>query len=445
MDKMKVMLTSLGCDKNLVDSEMMLGILSENGFELTSDEKKADVIVVNTCAFILDSKQESIDTLIEYGELKKTGNLKILVCAGCLAERYHDEILKELPEVDIIIGTTAFDRIAEAVRAFKDKALTYLDDTEHKLVYGKKRVLAEGGYTAYLKIAEGCDKKCTYCAIPGIRGSYRSVPMEALVKEARQLASDGVKELVVVAQETTVYGLDIYGEKRLHSLLRELCKIDGISWIRILYCYPEEIYDELIETIAEEPKICHYLDIPIQHSDDTILQRMGRRTNNEYLRNLAWKLRKAIPDIALRTTLITGFPGETEDNFENLKAFVKEMRFDRLGVFAYSAEEGTVAAGMDGQIPDDIKEKRRDEIMLIQQEIAFEKADEKVGMIVPVIIEGRLDDGALVGRTYMDAPDVDGYVFIDSDKDLMSGTIMNVRITGSNEYDLIGEFCDELT
>ena len=284
MDKMKVMLTSLGCDKNLVDSEMMLGILSENGFDLTSDEKKADVIVVNTCAFILDSKQESIDTLIEYGELKKTGNLKILVCAGCLAERYHDEILKELPEVDIIIGTTAFDRIAEAVRAFKDKVLTYLDDTEHKLVYGKKRVLAEGGYTAYLKIAEGCDKKCTYCAIPGIRGSYRSVPMEALVKEAGQLASDGVKELVVVAQETTVYGLDIYGEKRLHSLLRELCKIDGIEWIRILYCYPEEIYDELIEAIAEEPKICHYLDIPIQHSDDTILQRMGRRTNNEYLR-----------------------------------------------------------------------------------------------------------------------------------------------------------------
>ena len=445
MNKMKVMLTSLGCDKNLVDSEMMLGILSENGFELTSDENEADVIVVNTCAFILDSKQESIDTLIEYGELKKTGNLKILVCAGCLAERYHDEILKELPEVDIIIGTTAFDRIAEAVKAYKDKSLTYLDDTERKLVYGKKRILAEGGYTAYLKIAEGCDKKCTYCAIPGIRGSYRSVPMEALIKEANQLASDGVKELVVVAQETTVYGLDIYGEKRLHILLRELCKIDGIEWIRILYCYPEEIYDQLIETIASEKKICHYLDIPIQHSDDTILQRMGRRTNNEYLRNLVGKLRKAIPDIALRTTLITGFPGETEDNFENLKSFVKEMRFDRLGAFAYSAEEGTVAAGMDGQIPDDIKEHRRDEIMLIQQEIAFEKADEKVGMTVPVIIEGRLDDGALVGRTYMDAPDVDGYVFIDSDKDLMSGTIMNVRITGSNEYDLIGEFCDELT
>ena len=445
MNKMKVMLTSLGCDKNLVDSEMMLGILSENGFELTSDENEADVIVVNTCAFILDSKQESIDTLIEYGELKKTGNLKILVCAGCLAERYHDEILKELPEVDIIIGTTAFDRVAEAVKAYKDKSLTYLDDTERKLVYGKKRILAEGGYTAYLKIAEGCDKKCTYCAIPGIRGSYRSVPMEALIKEANQLASDGVKELVVVAQETTVYGLDIYGEKRLHILLRELCKIDGIEWIRILYCYPEEIYDQLIETIASEKKICHYLDIPIQHSDDTILQRMGRRTNNEYLRNLIGKLRKAVPDIVLRTTLITGFPGETEENFENLKSFVKEMRFDRLGAFAYSAEEGTVAAGMDGQIPDDIKEHRRDEIMLIQQKIAFEKADEKVGMTVPVIIEGRLDDGALVGRTYMDAPDVDGYVFIDSDKDLMSGTIMNVRITGSNEYDLIGEFCDELT
>ncbi len=442
MGNMKVMLTSLGCDKNLVDSEMMLGILSENGFELTSDENEAEVIVVNTCAFILDSKQESIDTLIEYGELKKTGNLKILVCAGCLAERYHDEILEELPEVDIIIGTTAFDKIAEAVNAYKDKALTYLDDIEHKLVYGKKRILAEGGYTAYLKIAEGCDKKCTYCAIPGIRGSYRSVPMEVLIKEAGELADSGVKELVVVAQETTVYGVDIYGEKRLHILLQELCKISDIEWIRLLYCYPEEIYDELIDTIGREPKICHYLDIPIQHSDDTILQRMGRRTNNEYLRNLVLKLRKAIPDIALRTTLITGFPGETKENFENLKSFVKEMRFDRLGAFAYSAEEGTIAASMDNQVPDDVKEKRRDEIMMIQQEIAFEKAEEKIGREMPVIIEGRLDDGALVGRTYMDAPDVDGYVFMDSDRDLMSGTIMNVRITGSNEYDLIGEFVE---
>ena len=302
--------------------------------------------------------------------------------------------------------------------------------------------MAEGGYTAYLKIAEGCDKKCTYCAIPGIRGSYRSVPMEVLIKEAGELADSGVKELVVVAQETTVYGVDIYGEKRLHILLQELCKISDIEWIRLLYCYPEEIYDELIDTIGREPKICHYLDIPIQHSDDTILQRMGRRTNNEYLRNLVLKLRKAIPDIALRTTLITGFPGETKENFENLKSFVKEMRFDRLGAFAYSAEEGTIAASMDNQVPDDVKEKRRDEIMMIQQEIAFEKAEEKIGREMPVIIEGRLDDGALVGRTYMDAPDVDGYVFMDSDRDLMSGTIMNARITGSNEYDLIGEFVE---
>ena len=442
----KVLFVSLGCDKNLVDSEEMLGALQQRGFVFTDDEEEADAAIVNTCCFIMDAQKESIDQILALAQRRTEGQLKALIVTGCMAQRYKDEVLREIPEVDAVIGTTAQDRIAPtleeiigtAKEAGRDGRL-FVADQNLRTGTTAERIVTTGGYYSYLKIAEGCDKKCTYCAIPGIRGSYRSVPMEALIKEANQLASDGVKELVVVAQETTVYGLDIYGEKRLHILLRELCKIDGIEWIRILYCYPEEIYDQLIETISSEKKICHYLDIPIQHSDDTILQRMGRRTNNEYLRNLIGKLRKAVPDIVLRTTLITGFPGETEENFENLKSFVKEMRFDRLGAFAYSAEEGTVAAGMDGQIPDDIKEHRRDEIMLIQQEIAFEKADEKVGMTVPVIIEGRLDDGALVGRTYMDAPDVDGYVFIDSDKDLMSGTIMNVRITGSNEYDLIGE------
>ena len=444
MDKMKVMLSSLGCDKNLVDSEMMLGILLDNGFEYTGDENEADIIVVNTCSFILDSKQESIDTLIEYGQLKKTGKLKLLVCAGCLAQRYPGDIKKELPEVDIIIGTTAFDKIAEAVNSYFDnkekECILRIDDIDKKLIYGKRRELSAGSFYAYLKIAEGCDKKCTYCAIPGIRGSYRSVPMDVLINEAESLAGQGVKELILVAQETTVYGTDIYGKKMLHELLKKLCIIDGIEWIRVMYCYPEEIYDELIDTIASEKKICHYLDIPIQHSDDRILQKMGRRTNEKYLRELITKLRDRIPDIAVRTTVITGFPGETDEEAENLVSFVKDMRFERLGAFTYSPEDGTIAADMDGQVDEDIKAARKEKIMLLQQEIAFEKAESLIGKTLPVIIEGRLDDGALVGRTYMDAPDVDGYVFIDSDLDLESGKVMDVRITGSNEYDLIGEF-----
>ena len=442
---MKVMLASLGCDKNLVDSEMMLGILSENGFELTNDENEAEVIVVNTCGFIQDSKQESIDALIEYGELKKNGTLKILVCAGCLAERYHEDIKTELPEIDIVIGTTAFDKIAEAINSYAGEHNQYLDDVEKKLVYGKKRILSTGGHYAYLKIAEGCDKKCTYCAIPSIRGTFRSVPMEVLIKEAEELAIGGVKELIIVAQETTVYGKDIYGEKKIHELIRKLCRIDGIEWIRLLYCYPEEIYDELIDVIKEEPKVCHYLDIPIQHADDYILQRMGRRTDEKYLRNLVDKLRAAIPDICLRTTLITGFPGEKENHFETLKNFVRDIRFDRLGVFTYSAEDGTLAADMEDQVEESVKEARKEEIMLLQQEIVFDKAEDKIGCEFPVIIEGRLDDGALVARSYMDAPDVDGYVFIDSDRDIESGKIIDVRITGCNDYDLIGEFTDEFT
>lgn len=442
MVDMYVMLTSLGCDKNLVESEMMLGLMADAGYTLTDDEMQAEIIIVNTCSFIADAKEESIETLIEYGRLKEEGNLKVLVCAGCLAQRYSDDILKELPEIDVVIGTTAFDQIDQAIKAFianDSKKQTVLDDVDHKLVYGKRRILSTGGHYAHLKIAEGCDKRCTYCAIPLFRGSFRSVPMEALIKEATALAEGGVKELIIVAQETTVYGTDIYGKKSLHILLKELCKIEGIEWIRLLYCYPEEIYDELIETIKNEPKICHYLDIPIQHADDYILQRMGRRTDKKYLEGMIEKLRSNIPDICIRTTLITGFPGETKEHFESMVDFVERMRFDRLGVFTYSPEEDTIAASMDDQIDEEVKADRRDTIMEIQQTIAFEKAEEKVGQVVRCMIEGRIEEGALVARSYMDAPDVDGYVFIDTDRDIESGRMVDVRITSSNEYDLIGE------
>lgn len=444
---MRILLSSLGCDKNLVDSEMMLGMMAESGHEFTDDETLADIIVVNTCSFIMDAKQESIQTLIDFGRLKNEANLKCLICTGCLAERYHDQIREELPEVDIILGTTAYDKIVEAIDTFFEskKSAEYIDDVNTKLVYGKPRISTTGGHYSYLKIAEGCDKKCTYCAIPLFRGAYRSVPMEALLKEARELADKGVKELIIVAQETTVYGKDIYGEKRLHILLKELCKIEGLEWIRLLYCYPEEIYDELIETIKNEPKICKYLDIPIQHADDHILQRMGRRTDRKYLENLISKLRKEIPDICLRTTLITGFPGETDEMFESLCDFVYDMDFDRLGVFTYSPEENTLAAEMDDQIDEDVKAERRDIIMQMQQDISFDKASQKKGMILDCMVEGRLESGALVARSYMDAPDVDGYVFVDTDRDIESGKFIKVRITDSNEYDLIGEIEDEFT
>lgn len=439
---MKVLLTSLGCDKNLVESEMMLGILSSHGYELTDDEYSAEIIIVNTCSFILDAKQESIDTLIEYGRLKEEGKLKLLVCAGCLAQRYPEDIKKELPEVDIIVGTTAFDKIVEAIENHESVTNEYIEDV-NRSVYSKERIVSTGGHYAHLKIAEGCDKRCTYCAIPGFRGSYRSVPLEILVNEAKDLAEKGVKELIIVAQEITVYGKDLYGEKKLHELLKKLCEIDGIEWIRLLYCYPEEIYDELIFVMKNEPKICHYLDMPIQHADDYILKRMGRRTDRAYLENIINKLRQEIPDIALRTTLITGFPGETEEMFNNLLSFVKKMRFDRLGVFTYSAEEGTPAADFPDQVPEDISTNRKNACMELQQQIAFEKAASMEGRIIKCMVEGKVDDGALVMRTYMDAPDVDGYVFVDTDLDLDSGRFVNVRIIGSNEYDLIGEIEDE--
>ncbi len=441
---MRIMFVSLGCDKNLVDTENMLGILKDKGFEFTDDEMQADVIAVNTCCFIHDAKQESINTILEMAEHKKDAVCKALIVTGCLAHRYKDEITKEIPEVDALIGTSSYDKIAEVVLSvIEGKGYSCVEDTDRLPVVKNHRIMTTGGYYEYLKIAEGCDKHCTYCIIPAVRGNFRSFEMEYLLEQARYLADNGTKELILVAQETTVYGTDIYGKKALPELLRKLCRIDGLEWIRILYCYPEEITDELIQVIKEEPKICKYLDMPIQHSSDNILKRMGRRTTRQELVDVITKLRNNIPDIALRTTLITGFPGETEEDIDDLLDFVDTMEFDRLGVFTYSPEEGTPAASMTDQIPENIKEERRNRIMELQQEVSLDKSADMVGRVIPVMVEGKItDDDAYVGRSYKDAPNVDGYVFINTNAQLMSGQIVNVSITGSMEYDLIGELAD---
>lgn len=442
---MKVLCVSLGCDKNLVDSEMMLGLLNREGYTFTDDEMEADIVVVNTCCFIGDAKEESVNTILEMAELKKTARCRALIVAGCLAQRYKEEILDEIPEVDGILGTSTYDEISNVLKQILDgQQVSAFHDLNQSPEVEAERVVTTGGYYAFLKIAEGCDKHCTYCIIPSLRGHYRSVPMERLEAEARSLAAKGVKELILVAQETTLYGMDIYGRKELPALLRRLAAIPGIEWLRIQYCYPEEITDELIETIRTEDKVCNYLDIPIQHASDDILRRMGRKTNQAQLRGMVEKLRSQIPDIALRTTLIAGFPGETEADHEEVMAFVDEMEFERLGVFAYSAEEDTPAADFPDQIAREQKELWRDEIMELQQEIAFEKSESMVGRILEVMIEGKVaDEPAYVGRTYMDAPNVDGYIFVNTGENLMSGDFAKVRVTGAAEYDLIGELYDE--
>lgn len=444
---MKILFISLGCDKNLVDSEVMLGLLASRGYEMIDDEQEADIIVVNTCCFIHDAKQESVDNILEMAEYKKTGKLKALIVTGCLAERYRQEIIDEIPEVDAVLGTTAYDKILDAVdEALEGKHFLEMEDLQALPVVDTKRQITTGGHFAYMKIAEGCDKHCTYCIIPKIRGTYRSVPMEQLIKEAEELAAQGVKELILVAQETTLYGKDLYGEKSLHKLLKELCKVSGIQWIRILYCYPEEITDELIQVIKEEPKICHYLDLPIQHANDEILKRMGRRTSKQELIDIVTKLRKEIPDICLRTTLITGFPGETEEQHQELGEFVDEMEFDRLGVFTYSPEEDTPAATMPDQIDEEVKLERQAELMELQQEIAFDTAENMIGREMLVMIEGKIaDEPAYVGRTYRDAPKVDGLIFVETGELLMSGDFAKVTVTGAEEYDLIGGLTNELT
>ena len=438
---MKILFISLGCDKNLVDTEVMLGLLASRGYQMTDDETEADVIVINTCCFIHDAKEESIQNILEMAEYRKQGKVKALIVTGCLAERYRQEILDEIPEVDEVLGASAFDRILDAVdRALAGERSVMLSDVDALPLPDTRRLVTTGGHFAYLKIAEGCDKHCTYCIIPKIRGSYRSIPMERLIQEAEDLASQGVRELIIVAQETTVYGRDIYGEKKLPELIRRLCQISGLRWIRILYCYPEEITDELIQTMKEEKKVCHYLDLPIQHASDGILKRMGRRTSKQELIDIIKKLRKEIPDICLRTTLITGFPGETEEQHEELMDFVDEMEFDRLGVFTYSPEEGTPAAEMSDQIDEEVKLERQAELMELQQEIAFDKAEQMVGREILVMIEGKVaDENAFVGRTYRDAPNVDGLIFINTDEELLSGDFARVKVTGALDYDLIGE------
>ena len=450
---MKILFVSLGCDKNRVDTEVMLGMLSGRGFTFTDDEEEAEAAVVNTCCFINDAKQESIDTILELSERRKNGQLKALIVTGCLAQRYQEEIQKEIPEVDEILGISSTDKIIEALEETlkRNKLFThknYFDDINKKPVGGQKRLVTTGGLYDYLKIAEGCDKHCTYCIIPKVRGNYRSVPMEQLLADAQNLADQGVTELILVAQETTLYGTDLYGEKKLPELLHKLCKIDGFKWIRIMYCYPEEITKELVQTIKEEPKICHYLDIPIQSGSDRILKKMGRRTNNAEIRELVSYLRQEIPDICIRTTLISGFPGETAADHNETYDLVKDLKFDRLGVFTYSQEEDTPAATMPDQVTERVKNTRRNKLMRLQQEIAFESARNMVGRTVDAVVEGKivdsgdsnLDGFTYVARTYKDAPDIDGFVFVTGvQRELMTGDYLKVNITGSNEYDLIGE------
>lgn len=443
---MKILFISLGCDKNLVDSEEMLGLLNSRGYTFTDDETEADVIIINTCCFINDAKEESVQTILEMAEYKKTGKCKALIVTGCMAQRYKQEILDEVSEVDQVLGTTAYEKIVEAVdealagsRGVEEKPLSYLPQTD------AKRMVTTGGHYAYLKIAEGCNKCCTYCIIPKLRGRYRSVPMERLIEQAKELAAQGVKELILVAQETTVYGVDLYGKKSLHLLLEQLCQISGLRWIRILYCYPEEIYEDLIQTMKRKEKICHYLDLPIQHASDAVLRRMGRRTTRADLEQIVTHLREEIPDIVLRTTLIAGFPGETEEQHQEVMEFIDEMEFDRLGVFTYSQEEDTPAASMPDQIDEETKLNWQEELMELQQEIAFDRAEERTGSVVTAMIEGKVaDEDAYVARTYGDAPNVDGLLFVQTTEELNSGDFVRVRITGAVEYDLIGELTEDI-
>ncbi len=438
---MKLFFISLGCDKNLVDSEHMLGLLDgEDGITITDDETQADIIIINTCCFIGDAKEESIKTILEMAEYKKQGTLKGLIVTGCLAERYRREIKEELPEVDAVLGTNSYDSILEAVRQVLDGVRYENFKSLEGLPGIQKRTLTTGGHYAYLKIAEGCNKRCSYCIIPKIRGAYRSVPIEELLQQAKRLVLQGVKEIILVAQETTLYGVDLYGKKTLAKLLDSLNQIKGLVWIRILYCYPEEIDDELIEAIVRNNKVCHYLDIPIQHSSDEILKRMGRKTNHADLVTMIQKLREKIPDICLRTTLICGFPGETDETHEELMQFVNDMEFDRLGAFVYSPEEGTLAETFQNQIEEEQKLCWQEQVMELQQEISFDKNEDLKGKEFLVFVEGKVaDENVYLGRTYRDAPEVDGYVFIHTSEMLMTGDFVKVKITGAYEYDLIGE------
>lgn len=442
--KKSVAFTSLGCDKNRVDSEVMLGILSKKGFQVVADESEADIIVVNTCCFIKDALEESIETILEMAQYKKEGKCKGLIVAGCLGQRYEKDFFDELPEVDAIIGTAAYESVAEVADEILlgKNEVKYMEDIDHRMEeeHGALRVLSTASYFAYLKISEGCDNHCTYCVIPKLRGKHRSRHIESLVEETKQLAAQGVKELVLVAQDTSIYGRDIYGESKLHVLMEELAKVEGIEWIRLLYCYPETLTQATIDVMATNPKICHYIDIPIQHGNDAVLKRMGRKTSQAQIKDKINALRTAMPDIAIRTTLIVGFPGESEEEFEDVLDFVQEMKFDRLGVFSYSQEEGTPAAIMDGQVDDELKEERREIVLDMQKNIAAQLCESEVGKEMQVLIEGKLpEEDIYCGRTRRDAPDIDGLVFVSSEEELYSGDFVTVKIREAGDYDLMGD------
>ncbi len=438
---MNVLFVSLGCDKNRVDSEYMLGKLAQDPFSITDDEAEADVIVINTCCFIDDAKEESIETILAMAEYRTSGRCRSLIVCGCLSERYREEIRREIPEVDAVLGTNATEYILDAVeQSLAGEKYEWFEPLDRVEEHTAGRMLSTGGHYAYLKIAEGCAKQCTYCIIPRVRGKYRSIPMDKLLAEAKKLVEQGVKELILVAQETTFYGVDLYGEKALHRLLQRLNEIDGLLWIRLLYCYPEEIYPELVAAIRDCEKVCDYIDLPIQHCNSEILKRMGRQTDKESLISTITELREKIPDIALRTTVICGFPGETAAQHAELLRFIEEMRFDRLGAFAYSAEEDTAAAAFPDQVDEETKEARRADVMELQKEIAWEKNESLVRRRMTVLIEGKVaDEDVYIGRTYRDAPDVDGYVFVETTRELISGDILDVNITAASAYDLIAE------
>ena len=442
---MKLYFVSLGCDKNLVDSEKMLALLVHRDMEITDVAEEAEVIIINTCGFIQDAKEESIETILEMAELKKRGPCRALIVTGCLAQRYTEEIQKEIPEVDAVVGTTACDQIATAVeQSLAGKNTVLMRDLDYLPVDFTERLPGVSGYSSSLKIAEGCSKRCTYCIIPYLRGNYRSVPMGELIQEAEQLAANGTKELIVIAQETTVYGMDLYGEKKLPELLTKLCLIDGIEWIRLMYCYPEEVTEELLQVMKREPKICHYLDLPIQHCNDQILQRMGRRTSKQELTDKISLIRSHLPDVTLRTTLISGFPGETEQQHQECVDFVRQIRFDRLGVFPYSPEEGTPAAGYADQVEEETKRQWADEIMEVQQEVIFCQNESLTGKKMRVITDGFLpDEGVYTGRTYRDAPEIDGCIFFEAPYEILSGTMLTVLVTEARGYDLAGEIWNE--
>lgn len=442
--KANIAFISLGCDKNRVDSEVMLGLLKERGYMPVSDEAEADIIVINTCCFIKDALEESIETIIETARYKKNGKCRGIIAAGCLAQRYEKEIFEEMPEVDAVIGTTAYESVADIADRILEgeqgiKALKNINTQMNEENAGK-RIISTAGHYAYLKISEGCDNHCTYCIIPKLRGKHRSRTMESLVEETKMLAKSGVRELLVVAQDTSIYGRDIYGRPMLHELLKRLCEVDGIEWIKLLYCYAETLTDETIQTMAKESKLCKYIDIPIQHGSDTVLKRMGRRSSRKLITDKISALRKAMPDICIRTTIITGFPGETESEFEELADFVKELKFEKLGVFTFSPEDGTPAAEMQNQIDEEVKEERKNYIMELQKTISAEKCSEMNGKTIRVIVDGKIpEEGIYCGRSYRDAPDIDGIVFFKSDYEIMSGDFADVKINEASDYDLIGE------